>query len=228
MSIRCREGYVVSHQPVDQLIATAKYMASQQLVWGNSGNISVRDEDTIFISASGTVLSIIEREEFVPCPLSGQPASGTRRPSKELPMHQAVYAERPDVQCVLHASPFYSTTMACSSIKLQRNTFVESMYYLFDVAEVDYHHPGTQALADAVREKASGTNVIFLKNHGVLVYDLSVREALARLETLEIACRMTLLAQCGGFALNGVANEMVNEFIYHSGYKPVLPRGATR
>ncbi len=218
----------MSDQPVDQLLAIGRYMASQQLVWGNSGNISLRDEDTIFISASGTVLSLIEREEFVPCPLSGRPASGIRKPSKELPMHQAVYAERPDVQCVLHASPFYSTTVACSSIRLQKNTFVESMYYLFDIAEIAYHHPGTQALADAVREKASETNVILLKNHGVLVYDTSVREALARLETLEIASRMTLLAQCGGFSLNGVANEMVNEFIYDSGYKPVLPRGAVR
>jgi len=218
----------VSDQPVDQLVATAHHMASQQLVWGNSGNISVRDEDIIFISASGTVLSLIEREEFVPCPLSGQPAHGIWRPSKELPMHQAVYAERPDVQCVLHASPFYSTTVACSSIRLQKNTFVESMYYLFDIAEVDYQHPGTQALADAVREKASRTNVILLKNHGVLVYDTSAREALTRLETLEIACRMTLLAQCGGFSLQEVAHEMVNGFIYDSGYKSVLPQGATR
>ena len=143
-------------------------------------------------------------------------------------MHQAVYAERPDVQCVLHASPFYSTTVACSSIRLQKNTFVESMYYLFDIAEVDYQHPGTQALANVVREKAAQTNVILLRNHGVLVYDTSVREAVARLETLEVASRMTLLAQCGGFSLQEVAHERVREFIYDSGYKPILPRGAAR
>lgn len=212
--------------PQRQLTDAAEYMTKQQLVWGNSGNISLRDHDHLWISASGTVISEISDDEFVKCPIALVPAQVSRKPSKELPMHQAVYQEREDVQCVLHASPFYSTMIACSDLKLSHALFVESMYYLYDIREVPYYHPGSQELANAVRACAADTNVIILRNHGVLVYDINVREALTRLQTLELCSKMTLLAHSSGIALKELSGDTVHEFIHHSGYKSILPRGA--
>lgn len=135
-------------------------------------------------------------------------------------MHEAVYAERPEINVVLHASPFYSTLIACSDIEIPANWFVESMYYLERVARVCYCHPGSAELGDAVREQAKQSNVLLLDNHGVLVYDTSVREALMALHTLEMTCRMWLTAQSAGLSPRGLAPEVVADFLDNAGYKP--------
>lgn len=61
------------------------------------------------------------------------------------------------------------------------------MYYLEKMEVVDYFNPGSIALGDVVGKAAKKANVIFLKNHGVIVFDDSVEEASMRLETLEYA-----------------------------------------
>ncbi|MCL6442378.1 MAG: class II aldolase/adducin family protein [Alicyclobacillus sp.] len=210
---------------VQALLRAARYLAERQLSWGNSGNLSIRAGDTVFITASGAFLSDLSADEFIACTLEGPPANPQRRPSKELPFHQAIYQVRDDVRCVLHVSPFYSTLIACSRVPLQTKLFVEAMYYLYDVAEIPYHHPGSQALADAVRACADRTNVMLLRNHGVIVYDTSVQEAVARLETLEIASRMSVIAHSGNMAVSPPDPKTIDDFIRNSGYKPVLPRG---
>ncbi len=210
------------------LVKAARYMGSEALVWGSAGNASIRQGGSVWISGSGTMVGRLALSQLVKCPLEGEPSKVALRPSKELPMHQTIYQERNDVTCVLHASPFYATLIACSDESPRFNLFVESMYYLYDVRTVGYIHPGSQRLAEAVRVHATSTNVIFLKNHGVLVYDLSVKEALVRLETVELACKMWVTAKASGVHLDFVSQDQVTDFIYNSGYKSTLPRGASK
>ncbi|QSO51559.1 class II aldolase/adducin family protein [Alicyclobacillus curvatus] len=210
---------------VDSLLKAASYMSQKNLVWGNSGNLSVRMGDSLYITASGSFLAELTEEQLVECPVDQAPINPKSRPSKELPFHQAIYQTRPDVNCVLHASPFYSTMIASGKAELNPNLFIESMYYLYNFAIVPYFHPGSEQLAKAVGAQADSTNVILLQNHGVIVYDVSVREALARLETLEIASRMVIVAASGGIEMNPIEPAIVHDFIANSGYKPYPPRG---
>lgn len=208
---------------------TGQYMMRYGLAWGNAGNISARTrEDRYLITASGTFLGELDMDDFVECDLSGNVfTSGQQKPSKETPMHRAIYESRPEIGAVLHASPFYSTLIACSDLELPSNWFVETMYYLERVERVRYHHPGSEALGEAVREKAGRANILLLENHGVLVYDTTVREARMALQTLEMACRMLVEAKSAGIALNGLSSEVTQNFLVHAGYKPrrVWPEG---
>jgi len=123
---------------------------------------------------------------------------------------------------VLHASPFYSTLAACSGLEVPRDWFVDAFYYLERVARVPYHHPGSRALAAAVGAAATEANVLLLENHGALVYDTTLREALAGLETLEVACRMALAAQEAGPGHRpaGPGAAAVADFLENAGYRP--------
>src|SRR5687768_17005812 len=97
-----------------QLQAAGRYMLANELAWGNAGNLSAQlDGDTMLITASGTNLGDLEPDDLVACPIDGsQRAQYARKPSKKMPMHRAVYTTRPEIQAVLHASPFYSTLVA--------------------------------------------------------------------------------------------------------------------
>lgn len=195
-------------------------MAAQGLTWGNAGNLSARvDGGQFLITASGTRLGALKEDDFVLYP-EPKAASAPRRPSKEVPMHRAVYEARPEVNAVLHGAPFYTTLLACAEGELPTGLFVEAMYYLERTARVPYHHPGSAELGAAVREGAGGANVLLLDNHGVLVFDASVSEAMMALQALEFACRMVVTARGAGVALKALPEATVNDFLENAGYRP--------
>lgn len=206
---------------IKQLRKVGRYMMEHDLAWGNAGNISAKtSKERFLITASGTYMGNLDSTDFVECRLDGKTDLEDKRPSKEVPMHSAVYEERPDIQAVLHASPFYSTLIACSKIKIPSECFIESMYYLEKIERVAYHHPGSESLGEAVREKVKKANVLLLENHGVLVYDTSVQEARMALQTLEFACRMFITAKGASIDLEKPSNQTVSDFLNHVGYKP--------
>ncbi|MFY0543895.1 class II aldolase/adducin family protein [Brevibacillus sp. H7] len=209
-------------QVIHELQKTGKYMMEYGLAWGNAGNISARIDDARYvITASGTFLGELDHSDFAVCSLDGQtPPVAQKKPSKETPMHRAIYETRPEIQAVLHASPFYSTLAACSSIEIPSDWFVETMYYLERIERVPYHHPGSLALGEAVREKARHANILLLENHGVLVYDVSIQEARMALQTLEMACKMLITAKQANVKITALSPEVVNDFLLHAGYKP--------
>jgi ribulose-5-phosphate 4-epimerase/fuculose-1-phosphate aldolase len=214
--------YTQSEELRRQLQAAGRYMLDNALAWGNAGNLSAQlDGDTLLVTASGTHLGDLAPDDLVAVPLnSSLPLPPGRKPSKEMPMHRAVYSTRPEIQAVLHASPFYSTLVACSGIALPGNLFVEDMYYLERIARVPYCHPGSPELGEAVRAHAAEANVLLLDNHGVLVYDTSVREALMALHTLEFVSRMVITARGAGVELSALPRAQVEDFLARSGYRP--------
>lgn len=212
-------------------------MLEHGLTWGNAGNISARiAANQGLITASGTRLGELADEDLVEFGFSddvetsvgagltsypeGGPARSTRKPSKEVPMHRAIYEVRPDINAVLHGAPFYSTLVACSAIEIPADWFVEAMYYLERVARVPYHHPGSEALGEAVRAQATRANVLLLDNHGVLVYDTSVQEALMALHTLELTCQMLVTARAANLPIQPLPSNTVTDFLDRSGYRP--------
>ena len=202
------------------LQAAGRYMFDNDLAWGNAGNISARlNLDRYLVTASGTQLGGLKDDDFVECSFDG-PLSWDRKPSKETPMHRAIYEQRPEIGAVLHASPFYSTLVACTDIQIPADLFIEDMYYLERIEHVDYFHAGSRELGEAVRAKARRANILFLDNHGVLVYDTSIQEALVGLHTLEFVCRMVITARGSGLELRSLPGSMVADFLENSGYRP--------
>jgi 3-dehydro-4-phosphotetronate decarboxylase len=209
-----------SNEARRELQAAGRYMLKNDLAWGNAGNISARlDFDHYIITASGTRLGELKDDDFVECSFEGS-FSGARKPSKETPMHRAIYEQRSEINAVLHASPFYSTLIACADIQVPADLFIEDMYYLERVERVSYFHAGSRELGEAVREKARQANILFLDNHGVLVYDTSIQEALMGLQTLEFACCMVITAKSAGLELRSLPSSTVAAFLENSGYRP--------
>lgn len=205
---------------IKELQQTGIFMMDNNLAWGTAGNISARlQEDQFYVSASGTYLGEMEIDDFSLCAESGLIEG--KKPSKEHVMHQGIYEERPEINAVLHASPFYSTLIANSDLELPSNYFVEAMYYLERVERIPYKHPGSKNLSQAVKEKAKKTNVMLLENHGVIVYDESLKEARMALETLEYTAKMHVTALKNGINMQGLSSETQHDFLQNAGYKPV-------
>ncbi|MFP3121906.1 class II aldolase/adducin family protein [Ectobacillus funiculus] len=204
-----------------ELIEVGRYLLNNQLAWGTSGNISQRvDEGKMLITASGTFMGDLKEEDFVLFDLEEQKNLSDRKASKETPMHTGIYRNRPDVQAVIHSSPFYTTLFSCSDEAISSELFIENMYYLEHLGYVDYFHPGTEELGQAIAEEAKKSDVILMRNHGVVVMDTSLSEALMRIETLEMTCKMIVTAKASGIKLNTLSEKTIKEFLEDSRYKP--------
>lgn len=204
---------------IKELQYTGVFMMEKKLAWGTAGNISARlQDDQFYVSSSGTYLGEMEIDDFSLC--SSEGLIEGKKPSKEYMMHYGIYAERPEINAVLHASPFYSTLIACSDIELPSNYFVEAMYYLERIERIPYYHPGSKELAQAIKEKAKKTNVMLLENHGILVYDENLKEARMALQTLEYTAKMHINSIHKGINMQGLSRDQELDFLNNSGYKP--------
>jgi ribulose-5-phosphate 4-epimerase/fuculose-1-phosphate aldolase len=203
-----------------ELIDAGRYLLNNQLAFGTSGNISKRvDGGKMVITASGTFMGDLKEDDFVLFNLETQKNLSEKKASKETPMHTGIYQHRPDVNAVIHSSPFYTTLFSCSNEPISSELFIENMYYLENLGYVDYFHPGTSDLGKAVAEEAKKSDVIIMRNHGVVVMDTSLPEALMRIETLEMTCKMIVTANAAGIKLNNLSARTIKEFLEDSKYK---------
>lgn len=201
-----------------QIIETGKWIMAKGLTWGTSGNISVRDGDKVYVTASGTVLGDLHEDDISIVNIEGVLLDG-KKPSKETGMHLEVYRKCPDVNAFLHASPFWTTFAACTDIRIKTNLFIESMYYDEELLHIPYFHAGSKELAEAVSEVADKTHVILMDHHGVLVYDRNLGECRSALEVTDNVCHMNIVARSSGINLTEVPGDVVKDFLEGGYYK---------
>lgn len=201
-----------------EIIETGRWIMEKNLTWGTSGNISVREGDHIYVTASGTVIGDLHEEDITVVDLEGKVLEG-KKPSKETGMHLEVYRKRPEVAAVLHASPFWTTFAACTTMEMKTDLFIESMYYDEKLLRVPYFHAGSSALAEAVSKVTEKTHVILMEHHGMLCYDRNLKECRSALEVTENVCRMNIMAQSAGIPLQELPKETVRDFLEGGYYR---------
>lgn len=199
---------------IDAIVAAGRRVIEKDLTWGTSGNISARVSDTEFlVSASGKTLDSLGRDSLVRCWLDGSfDAAPGARPSVETGMHRELYRVRPDAGAVLHASPFYTTLVASSSIDIDPNLMSDTAYYVREVRRAPFKSPGSEELARAAAERAGECNVLLLDNHGALTIGKTPAEAVTRMEALELLCRMLVYGAIG-VPLKPLAQEDVDAML---------------
>lgn len=203
-------------QQKDELIIYGKALADRNLVWGQSGNISIRvDSDTFLITAGGADLGMLLDDDIIDCQIDTDEYEGLRTPSMEVNLHRSIYRSCRDAMAVIHSQPLYATTVACSDIQIRSDLLPEAMVYLGQVAKIPYYHAGSDELAGAVSTAASNSRVLLLANHGAVCWGGALGDAFLKTETLEFLCRILAMARAGRIDLNYLGDELMQDFVEH-------------
>ncbi len=136
----------------------------------------------------------------------------------ELPLHQAIYQARPDVNAIVHSHAphtlvFGATDLALRPLSHDGACFVDgsSVFTTTSNTVLDFETGAEIAAALA------GGSAVFLRNHGGVVVGKSVRHAAIFAQVLERACRLQLLAEGAGVAYAWSSDQDVKlkqDFIY--------------
>ena len=160
---------------------------------GSSANMSFRHGDRIYITASGTCFGTMREEDFTVLAMDGTPVS-ERKPSKEWPLHLALYEKSPEVGAVIHTHSTYSVLWSFAEDLKENDCIPDHTPYLKmkpgTVGLIPYEKPGSPELFSAFRERVGNSDGYLLRQHGPVVPGKTVMDAFYCLEELEESARI--------------------------------------
>ena len=184
----------------EAIVRVCGRLFQRELIAGQDGNVSVRlPRGRVLVTPAGLSKVDVRARDLVELRLDGTKVRGERNASSEVLVHLAAYVARPDVMAVVHAHPPTATGFAVAGVPLDYDALAELVYNVGRVPTVPYLMPGTRALAERVAEDLLTHDVVLLANHGALSVGPTLTIAHQRMESLEHAARILLVArQLGG------------------------------
>lgn len=164
---------------IQEIIDVGNSIFSKNLVSGKSGNISKRiksaNGDIIAITPTMTSLANLTQEDIVLVDLDGNLLTNGK-PSSEVNMHLEIYKRRQDVNGIVHTHSPYATGFAFSNKRIKRLEGFGEIKDTF-IPDIEYEKPGSMKLALSAGENIGDSDVLVLKNHGVICVSKNLKEA---------------------------------------------------
>jgi L-fuculose-phosphate aldolase len=188
----------------EEIAGVCRRLYERGLIAGPDGNVSVRlGDDSVLVTPAGMSKVDVTPEDLVVVGMDGVRVAGYREPSSEVSLHVRIYSRRSDVGAVVHAHPPVATGFSVAGEGLEDNVLPELIVQLGAVPLVPYATPGTESLPDECEPFMSAHDAFLLANHGAVTTGPTLLVAHQRMESLEHAARITLVAR-----LLGRVNEL--------------------
>lgn len=161
------------------VVDSCKRMAGEDLVKGTWGNVSLRKEDRIYITASGFPYDIMREDDIMVIDLEGNVLDGTHSPSSEWKLHVSIYKKREDVSFILHTHPVYSSIASVTLSEVPSLIEDSAMICGPQIKVAAYGDPGSWELANNVVEALGENSAVIMQNHGLVNVGTRFSEAFA-------------------------------------------------
>lgn len=180
---------------LNSAIWVAHTLFEKGLVSGSTGNISFLDEGKIYITKSGSCFGRVDENSFAIIDMEGNILDGI--PSKEYPIHLAIYQCNPQIKGIVHTHSLNSTLFSC--LKNVNN----KLFDLFSITPylkmltngklrcIEYASPGSKQLFDYFKDQVNEeVNAYIMKNHGVTIAGKDLYHAFNLLEEFEMSAKI--------------------------------------
>jgi L-fuculose-phosphate aldolase len=161
-------------------------LGAEGLLIGTAGNVSVRVEDRVAITATGAVLARLTPEQVTVVDLDGTIVAGTLEPTSELDLHLGVY-RRYGTGAVVHTHAPMATALSCVLDELPCVHY-QLLNLGGTVRVAPYATFGTPELAESVLAALEGRGAALMANHGAVTHATTLDKAVEHAELLEWAC----------------------------------------
>lgn len=168
----------------DEIVKWGKEIYSKGLVNGTGGNLSIRISlDAVLSTPSGWSLGHLTPESIMKTTMKGELLSRKQaplKPTKELPMHLAVFRARPDICSIAHTHSIYAVTYACTMQPGDTMPpYIPSLVAKAGAVKLTpFRLPASEQLGAAVSEGIMDSQAVLLENHGVLAVGNSLEAAI--------------------------------------------------
>jgi L-fuculose-phosphate aldolase len=188
--------------PITERLRTQVAIAARSLSLGghddfNQGQVSARQpgQDTMLIKGAVTGFDECVPEDVLVAPVDPDVPAPAMAPP-ELPLHQAVYAARPDVHAIVHSHAPHTLVFGATDLDI-RPLSHDGAYFegRLDRFTLTSNTILTRAVAEGVATALGNNPAALLRNHGGVVVGKSIRHATVLAHCLERACELQLIAE---------------------------------
>src|ERR1700692_4765087 len=181
----------------EEICRLGRSLFERGLTPGSSGNISVRCEDGGYmVTPTNASLGFLDPARMSRRDANGRLASGDA-PTKEVPLHTALYQTRTSARAVVHLHSTHSVALSMlPEIDPRAALPPMTAYYLMKcgaTALVPYYRPGDPAVADAIKGLAGKYSSVLLADHGPVAAGGTLESAVFAVEELEETAKLYLL-----------------------------------
>lgn len=180
----------------DEICRFGKSLFDRGLTPGSSGNISVRLDDGWLVTPTNASLGFLDPAKISRLDAGRRLISG-EAPTKEIPLHAALYDTRTSARAIVHLHSTHSVAVSMlPDIDPRAALPPMTPYYLMKcgaTALVPYYRPGDPAVADAIKGLAGKYSSVLLANHGPVVAGDTLEAAVFATEELEETAKLYLL-----------------------------------
>ena len=168
---------------------------------GSAGNMSAAVADGYLMTPTNSSLGHLDPESLSKLDLEGKHVDGLP-PSKELPLHLAFYATRPQCKAVVHLHSTYATALSCLSIADEDDCLEPITPYLImrvgRLKYLPYTMPGSPLTGEMIRGLKGRHAAVLLGNHGPVVSGPDIVSAVYAAEELEESAKLQMLLRGQG------------------------------
>jgi 3-dehydro-4-phosphotetronate decarboxylase len=181
----------------EEICRLGRSLFERGLTPGSSGNISVKlDDGGWLVTPTNASLGFLDPAKLSWLGPDARLISGDA-PTKEVPLHTALYQTRSAARAVVHLHSTHSVALSMLP-EIDPRAALPPMtpYYLMKcghTALVPYYRPGDPAVADAIKGLAGRYSSVLLANHGPVVSGDSLEAAVFAMEELEETAKLYLL-----------------------------------
>jgi L-fuculose-phosphate aldolase len=152
-----------------------------------------------FMKPHSLGLDEITMDNILTIDLEGNVVAGTSKRHSEVYIHSEIFKVRPDVNCVLHTHPPYSTAMSATGRPFRAYSQPGALFagevglYTDTIALIRTH-----AMGAGVAKALGKHRVVLLKNHGVVTAGPSIEEVVVGTIMLENAAQVQMIVEAAG------------------------------
>lgn len=185
----------MKHDPRKSLVEYYRLLRKYELNDSHSGNASVRDGDTIWVTPTGCCADTLQADELVACDINGEIPPGA---SLDANLHVMVYRKNPSTGAVLHSHNPHTLAMTMDGKDFVPIDF-EGAYYFGSVPVID--EPYENYIAESARLVSNvlrDHKATVYRGHGIYVQGETLNLAYKWTSSLELSARIAWLARVAG------------------------------
>ena len=186
----------------EKLALACRILAMQghnDMIYGHVSALTEKPNE-YWIKGSGIGLEEASEDDMVLIDFEGNTLAGKRKRHNEFPIHSEVYRTNPEIKCVIHTHPTYSTIIASSEHWLLPITNLSCAFY---PPAINKFEESSDLIVSAeqgasVAKLLGEHKIVLLRNHGIVVAGTSIEEACIRAVLLEHSAKTQVTAASMG------------------------------
>lgn len=173
-----------------ELVQIYHWLRQYGLNDSHSGNMSVRCDDTYWVTPTGACADTLQAEQLIECHLNSTPAAGA---SLDAPLHRLCYEKNPDINAVIHSHGPYMVGLSMDLESYTPSDF-EGQYYFKNVPILTIPYDQyVQKAPEMVSDALQTHKIVVVRGHGIYAAAESLNLAYKWNSSLELSAKTDVI-----------------------------------